>query len=188
MAYGRMCFYFNLYQHICHPLVISQSSLKSEVTMPKPKKRELSSGMEESAAPELGTHPSRQRAVKSWERQGKSLEYIDARLDSIPKEDYYESTLSEHGVRQPKEFAFCKSRLYQPIIGNTKKFRESRGLTKKQNCKDGMDIEELASTDFAKVLSAKRINQLKADSATTCANISYHTAKQVASLLKYPAF
>ena len=139
--------------------------------------------IEEEADPELGIRRSRQRAVKTWERQGKSAEYISARLDSIPREDYYESALSEHGVQNPKDFAWCKFKLYEPIIGDTRKFRVARGLKKGQNCKDGMNIEELATTDFAKILSAKRINALNPNGATSCANISHAAAQQVAHLL-----
>jgi hypothetical protein len=132
---------------------------------------------------DLPIHRSRQRAVKSWDEQGKSAEYIQARLDSIPKEDHYEAVLYQHGVRQPKDFALCKAMVYQPIIGNTTTFRKARNLKKRQNCKDGMNIEELSSTDFAKVLSAKRIKTFKLDNAKSCASISYNVAQQVANLL-----
>ncbi|NES19403.1 MAG: hypothetical protein F6K41_10850 [Symploca sp. SIO3E6] len=124
-----------------------------------------------------------QRTVRSWKRQGKSSEYIEARLDSIPREDYYEAALYQHGVHQPKDFAWCKAMVYQPIIGKTKDFRNARNLKKGQNCKDGMTIEELASTDFAKMLSAKRISTLSSYGTRSCANISYTAAEQVANLL-----
>ena len=143
----------------------------------------LEERIEEEADPELGIKRSRQRAIRHWERQGKSREYIGARLDSIPREDDYESALSQHGVRHPKEFASCKFKVYLPIIGDTNKFRIARNLKKGQNCKDGMSLEELATTDFAKVLSAKRINTSNAEGAKACENISYAAAQQVAQLL-----
>jgi hypothetical protein len=143
----------------------------------------LKERIEEEADPELGINRSRQRAIRHWERQGKSREYIGARLDSIPREDDYESALSQHGVRHPKEFASCKFKVYLPIIGDTNKFRIARNLKKGQNCKDGMSLEELATTDFAKVLSAKRINTSNAEGAKACENISYAAAQQVAQLL-----
>lgn len=139
--------------------------------------------IEEDIDPDLGIRRSRQRAIKTWEKQGKSREYIGARLDSIPKEDYYEAVLYEHGVKVPRDFALCKAKVYEPIIGRTKDFRAKRGLKTRQNCKDGMSIEELAGTDFAKVLSAKRINTLNPDTARLCASISYSTAEEVAHLL-----
>ncbi|MGA9379950.1 MAG: KilA-N domain-containing protein [Phormidium sp.] len=144
----------------------------------------LQERIEEEADPELGICRSRQRAIRNWERQGKSSDYIGARLDSIPREDYYESVLSQHGVQNPRNFAWCKYKLYQPIIGDTKNFRVTRGLKKGQNCKDGMTIEELATTDFAKVLSAKRINTLNPNNSRQCASISCAAAQQVANLLK----
>ncbi len=131
----------------------------------------------------MSLNNSRRRTIRHWERQGKSSEYIEARLDSILREDYYERALSEHGVHKPKDFGFCKFRMYLPIIGSTKKFRIARKLKEKQNCKDGMSLEELATTDFAKVLSAKRINTFNAMGAKACANISYAAAQQVAQLL-----
>ncbi|GAA6619763.1 KilA-N domain-containing protein [Scytonema sp. NUACC26] len=143
----------------------------------------LKERIEEEADPELGIKRSHQRAIKSWAKQGKSSEYIQARFSSIPREDYYEEALSQHGVSSPKEFAMCKSQLYLPIIGNTKKFREKRGLKPGQNCKDGMNIEELTTSDFAKVLSAKRINIRNPNDAKACASISYKTASQVTQLL-----
>lgn len=96
--------------------------------------------IEEEADPELGISRSRQQAIRSWKKPGKSLEYIGARIYSIPREEYYEEALSQHGVSNPKNFATCKFRLYLPIIGDTKKFRIARGLKKGQNCKDGMHI------------------------------------------------
>ncbi|MBE9224007.1 KilA-N domain-containing protein [Phormidium sp. LEGE 05292] len=143
----------------------------------------LKERIEEEADPELGIKRSRQRAIRSWQKQGKSSEYITARLESVPKEDYYESVLSQHGVQSRQDYGFCKYQVYKPIIGDTKQFRASRGLKKKQNCKDGMNIEELATTDFAKVLSAKRICSLNPSDAKRCASISYAAAKQVANLL-----
>jgi hypothetical protein len=139
--------------------------------------------IEEDADPELGIRRSRQRAVKTWEKQGKSREYIGARLDSIPKEDLYEAALYEHGVKVPQHFARCKAKVYEPIIGLTKDFRTARGLKQGQNCKDAMTMEELAATDFAKVLSAKRINTLNPNGVRSCASISHSTAQQVAHLL-----
>ena len=139
--------------------------------------------IEEEVDPELGIRRSRQRAVKTWEKQGKSREYIGARLESIPKEDLYEAALYEHGVEVPQHFARCKAKVYEPIIGLTKDFRAERGLKKRQNCKDGMTMEELAATDFAKVLSAKRINTLNPNGVSSCASISHSTAQQVAHLL-----
>lgn len=139
--------------------------------------------IEEEADPELGIRRSRQRAVTHWERLGKSPEYIGARLDSIPKEDYYESVLQQHGVTVPKEFAWCKTMVYKPLIGIPNEFRSHRGLKKGQNLKDGMTIEELATTDFAKILSAKRINTLNPKDAKSCASISYAASHQVANLL-----
>jgi KilA-N domain len=139
--------------------------------------------IEEEVDPELGVRRSRQRAVKNWEKQGKSPEYIGARLDSIPKEDFYEAALYEHGVQAPQHFAWCKAEVYKPIIGDTKDFRATRGLKQRQNCKDGMSFEELAATDFAKVLSAKRINTLNPYGADICAQISHDAGKEVAHLL-----
>jgi hypothetical protein len=46
-----------------------------------------------------------------------------------------------------------------------------------------MSIVDMAGTDFAKVLSAQRINTLNPDTASLCASISYSTAKEVAHLL-----
>ncbi|MEG4802228.1 KilA-N domain-containing protein [Microcoleus sp. ARI1-B5] len=139
--------------------------------------------IEEEVDPELGIRRSRQRAVKTWEKQGKNPEYIGARLDSIPKEDFYEAALYEHGVKVPLHFAQCKRACYQPIIGRTEDFRAERGLKKRQNCKDAMTMEELAATDFAKVLSAKRINTLNPYGADICAQISHDAGKEVAHLL-----
>ncbi|HAT12956.1 MAG TPA: hypothetical protein DCS91_04635 [Microcoleaceae bacterium UBA11344] len=139
--------------------------------------------IEEEVDPELGIRRSRQRAIKNWEKQGKSSQYIGARLNSIPKEDFYEAALYEHGVKVPNDFAWCKAEVYKPIIGRTKDFREARGLKKGQNCKDAMTMEELAATDFAKVLSAKRINTLNPYGADICARISHHAGKEVAHLL-----
>lgn len=139
--------------------------------------------IEEDIDPDLGISRSRQRAIKTWEKQGKSREYIGARLDSIPKEDFYEAALYKHGVKVPLHFAQCKAKVYQPIIGRTEDFREARGLKKGQNCKDAMTMEELAATDFAKVLSAKRINTINPNGVSSCASISHSTAQQVANLL-----
>ena len=139
--------------------------------------------IEEEVDPELGISRSRQRAVKTWDKQGKSPEYIGARFESIPKEKFYDAALYKHGVKVPQHFKICKASVYQPIIGRTEDFRAERGLKKGQNCKDGMTMEELAATDFAKVLSAKRIHTLNPNGVSSCASISHSTAQQVANLL-----
>lgn len=141
--------------------------------------------IEEEADPELGLTRSRKRAIKSWEKQGKSDDYIVARLKSVEKEDFYEAALASHGVDKPGDFGFCKLRGYQPILGIQKSddFRERRGLKKKQNLKDGMTLEELAATDFQKILSAKQINSLNPQGKNACANISYKVGKDVAQVL-----
>ena len=61
--------------------------------------------LEESIDPGLGINRSRQRATRTWERRGKSENWIEERLKGMFHRNVYTATLKKHGVESPRDYA-----------------------------------------------------------------------------------
>lgn len=142
--------------------------------------------MEEDRSPELGIERSRERAIANWKRQGKSDEYIAARLQGIDQRNTFTRTLATHGVNDGKGIATCTNSIYQPLFGGTaSQIRERRGLRQGQNVRDSMNRVELAATMFSEALASDRIERENRTGTGPCASACLKAGTTVAASLEH---
>lgn len=113
--------------------------------------------LEEEHNPELGLSRSRERAIASWKRQGKSDEWIATRLKGMTTRSYLTGTLKEHGVTN-RGYADCTNAIYEPILGGTaKEIRKEKGLPVKANIRDHVGYVENIGIMLAEALAKEKI-------------------------------
>ncbi|HHY26418.1 MAG TPA: hypothetical protein GX523_06665 [Desulfitobacterium dehalogenans] len=113
--------------------------------------------LEEEHNPELGLSRSRERAIASWKRQGKSDEWIATRLKGMTTRSYLTGTLKEHGVTN-RGYADCTNAIYEPILGGTaKEIRKEKGLPVKANIRDHVGHVENIGIMLAEALAKEKI-------------------------------
>lgn len=113
--------------------------------------------LEEEHNPELGLSRSRERAIASWKRQGKSEEWVATRLKGMTARSYLTGTLKEHGVTN-RGYADCTNAIYEPILGGTaKEIRKEKGLPVKANIRDHVGHVENIGIMLAEALAKEKI-------------------------------
>lgn len=98
------------------------------------------------------------RAIEKYRKQGKSEDWIAKRVTGIQKRYQFTDTLQQHGLTQGWQYAACTDEINKPVLGGkAKEIKESRGLTKSQPLRDGLDDVELAALGLAEAIAAKKI-------------------------------
>jgi len=99
---------------------------------------------EEMQNPELGLERSRERAIKTWEKQGKSQSWIDARLRGIHLRNALSTFISSRCQNEKNPHGVITNSMYVGAFGNTAAgLREERGLTPKANMREALEEHEL---------------------------------------------
>lgn len=126
--------------------------------------------IEEDRSPELGITRSRDRAIENWRKQGKSEEYIAARIKGIDVRNGFTGTLKDHNV-SGAGYAICTNNIYEPILGgNASEIRQKKGLPQKANLRDSMSSVELGGVMFAEILAADKIKREGRQGTNSCAS------------------
>lgn len=100
--------------------------------------------IEETQNPELGLERSRERAIKSWERQGKSKTWIDARMRGIHLRNAFTSFISSRCENEKNPHGVVTNSMYVGAFGETtKELKSSRGLGEKANVREHLEEHEL---------------------------------------------
>lgn len=125
--------------------------------------------IEEDHSPDIGITRSRERAIENWRKQGKSDEYIAARMKGIEVRNGFTGTLKDHNV-SGAGYGICTNNIYQPILGGSAvDIRKERGLPQKANLRDNMSSVELGGVMFAEILAADKINREGRQGNGSCA-------------------
>ena len=96
-------------------------------------------------------------------------EWLARRVSGKAARSQLTATLSAHGVHG-KGYADCTNAIYQPILGGKKsEVCAQRGLTKKTNLRDVMDLEQLTRTALAELIARKRIERYDVRGNAPCA-------------------
>jgi hypothetical protein len=123
------------------------------------------------------------RVVKTYERKGKSADWIDTRIQGISSRNTYTHTLSIHGVKQ-EGFKNCTNAIYTPLFGGTTSvIRHKKGLDTSANIRDNLSIIELRSIEFAELLAKENIEKNRLTGNAQCEIASRHASKSVASAI-----
>jgi KilA-N domain len=112
--------------------------------------------VEEEVDPEKGVN----RAIKNWKRQGKTDKWIQTRLETKQVRHQFTSTLQEHGVSQPLQYANCTNAINKQVLGGTaKEIRQTLGLTQNANLRDNLSRVQVAALGLAEALAEEDIEE-----------------------------
>lgn len=140
--------------------------------------------IEEDADPELAINRGRERAVKTWRRQGKGNDWIDTRAKGVEQRRQFTDTLKEHGVNQPWQFGVCTNEIYKPILGSSaKEVKKERNLPEKANLRDSLDEVENAAVTLAEALTRKKLGSNNDSGFKVCRTACTESANQVKKAL-----
>lgn len=139
--------------------------------------------IEEDHNPELGIERSRDRAIKSWRKQGKDDKFIQTRIKGIDARNVFTDTLSEHGV-SGMGYASCTNNIYTPILGGkASEIKKQKGLPEKANLRDSMSTVELAGVMFAEILASDKIEREERQGNNSCASACLGAAMNIKSVI-----
>lgn len=108
------------------------------------------------------------RGIKTYQKKGKSLEWIDARFKGIVARNSFTQTLSAHNVKQDG-YKNCTNATYSNLFGgSTDVVREKKGLDKSQNIRDNLSVLELRAVEFSELLAKENIENNKLKGNAQC--------------------
>lgn len=112
---------------------------------------------EEESNPELALSRGRERAVRSWRKQGKTDSEISKQIQLIENRCHFTDTLKAHGV-EGKYYGIITNEIYLALFDSTaKELKEQRGLTKNDRLRDTFSRVEVAATYLVEALGAEDI-------------------------------
>lgn len=139
--------------------------------------------IQEEINPDLAIKRSRDRAIASWRRQGRTEDWIEQRCKQIDNWHGFTDTLKDHGV-EGYGYVQCANSLNVPILkGTSKEVKALRNIPTNGNLRDALDEEEIAAINFAQVKARKKIKTGNIQGNQPCAMACFDAAQQVASIL-----
>lgn len=111
--------------------------------------------LEEQKNPQLAVD----RAVQTWQKQGKSEEWIKQRLNSKGTRLMFTGALKDAGVTN-EGYGKCTNAIYEPLLnGNAETLREQKHLPEKANVRESMTYLELKTVELAEFLALENIKK-----------------------------
>ena len=115
-------------------------------------------------------------AVGKYKRQGRSDNWIKARLDGKLNRRHFTDTLKEHGV-EGIGYAKCTDAINVPILGApAKQIRQAQGVV---HTRDGLDDVQLAAISLAEAVARRSINEENRWGNNQCQEACGDAAKKV---------
>ena len=96
--------------------------------------------------------PSRaiDRAIKTYRRQGRSEEWIEARVRGKVKRNAFTDSCHAHGIKESRDYARLTDRSYQGWSGwTTAEFKKAKELPPQANLREHMSAPQLVVTEIA---------------------------------------
>lgn len=124
-----------------------------------------------------------ERYIKTYQKQGKSENWINERFKGISVRNNFTKTLAAHKVEH-EGFRNCTNAIYSPLFGgSTKVVRVKKGLDKKQNIRDNLSAVELASVGLAELLALENIEKNNVTGSGKCEIVCLNSSRAVASAI-----
>lgn len=121
------------------------------------------------------------RYIESYRKQGKSDQWIKARLDGKIARKAFTNHLSAHGVKTGTGFSNCTNAIYRPLYGGGADLvREKKGLVKADSIRDNMTSLELAATRFSEELAMDNIDRKNIHGEKSCEIECENSSKVIA--------
>ncbi|SFI84626.1 KilA-N domain-containing protein [Albimonas pacifica] len=106
--------------------------------------------------------------------------WLAVRQESRAMRNDFTSTLAEHGVTKPRDFARATNATYVGLFGaSAGRMRERMGLPKKANLRDRMSRMELAQVILAEELATEHMEDERSWGADECCDVTAMAARSV---------
>ena len=140
---------------------------------------------EEESNPELAYSRGRERAIKSWKKQGKSDQEIQRQLKSIEVRNGYTDILEGHGVTIGWQYAVITNIPYETLTGYTaKELKEQMGLKKNDRLKDHLPDSLQIGQMLIEARSGEMIEKENLRGFTQCRDATQKVANKVKSVFE----
>lgn len=116
---------------------------------------------------------------------GKSLEFVEKRIETVETRKTFTGTLKDHGV-EGSGYQTCTRSIYAPLFGgdgSTAYIKEKLGIDKKASVRDSIGMTELVAVQLSELLAADRIAEQDARGNVQCANVCANSSRSVASAI-----
>lgn len=124
-----------------------------------------------------------QRYIRTYEKKGKPVEWINERFKGISIRNEFTGTLKKHGVVQ-NGYRNCTNAIYEPLFGGTTSVvRSKKGLSSKDSIRDNLSSIELAAVGLSELLASDNISRQNAKGSGSCEIICRKSAKEVAKAI-----
>ena len=123
------------------------------------------------------------RYISTYQRKGKSSEWIKQRLDGKLSRNTFTSVLSAHKV-SGEGYRNCTNAIYTPIFGgSTAVIREKYGIEKSANVRDNLSVVQLAAIQFSETLAGDDIEKNNRIGNAQCELASHRASNAVRQAL-----
>jgi len=137
--------------------------------------------LEEERNPELAYSRGRERAIKGWQKQGKSEQWIAVRLKSIDATKQNTKVLGCHG-HDSMVFPMCADATNVAVIGmKAKEFKAANNLPASASTRDHLSEIQLLEIALTNAVSAQRIEEQDIYGNERCAYVHTVVGKRVAN-------
>jgi hypothetical protein len=141
--------------------------------------------IEEDHDPELGFQRWQERAERKYQQDGRSKEWVAARLRAILSRHAETDALKAHGIIEAKDYARLTNETYRGLFGGAaKQLKERRGVPERANLRDHLDEVELVSVTLAETLARHKIERDGRQGFRACADACRSSARHVAEAVK----
>lgn len=111
--------------------------------------------------------------------------WLTVRQEAKEVRNFYTGTLSDHGVRQPRDFARATNAVYTQLFGGpAHRLRQRLGLPKKGNVRDSLSRMELAQLTLSEELAIEHIEDERSWGADECIDVSAMAARSVSNAVR----
>jgi len=127
--------------------------------------------LQEENNPELAISRGHERAIRTWKKQGKTDEWIAARIRTINAAKLNNRVLRKHGDDQ-MVYPMCANAMNRQILGmEAKQYKEKNNLPIKAATRDFLNDIQLAELELASLVSSKRVQESSVYGNVACANV-----------------
>lgn len=124
------------------------------------------------------------RYVKTYERKGKTPDWIAERFEGRLTRNEFTSCLKRHGVDGRDGYRNCTNAIYTPLFGgSTLVVREKKGLDKNLNIRDNLSKIELAAVKLSEMLATDNIDKNQLYGSGQCEIASRNASKAIANAI-----
>jgi len=130
-------------------------------------------------------HPEKifERGIKTYERKGKSPEWIEARIQGIVARNSFTKILAAHYVGG-EGYRNCTNATYSPLFGgSTAVIRHKKSIEKKQNVRDNLSVTEIRAIELSELLAKENIENRNLYGNGPCEIACRQASKAVANAI-----